>query len=688
MAPSVLDIRGLNVVYGTARGLVRAVRGLSLSLAAGEVVGLIGESGSGKSSAAYAIMGYLPPNGRVQSGQIWFEGIDLAAAPARMVRSLWGRRLAMVYQNPSTSLNPSFSIGEQVAETFRAHERLGRTNAWRRAADWLDRVGLPDPVRLMRRYPHQLSGGEKQRALIAMAFSSRPRLQLLDEPTTALDATTAAGILDLLGQLTAETQAAAVFITHHLGTIARIAQRVVVLYAGESVETGPTAAVLEAARHPYTRALVAAIPTPVGLERRRLPALAGMLPDLVHPPAGCIFQARCPFVIDACRTAPVPLVVAGERAAACIRLDEIHEQPLPVEPPPPARRAREALLDVRALRVVYGGHDSLGRVLPWRRPSPVRAVDGVTAAVGTGETLGLGGESGCGKSTLARALVGLQAFEGEVTFGRVAIRRRRDIPAHYRRDVRLVFQHPEGSLNPRKRIRDILGRPLRMYGLARNGREAARRARDLLHMVRLPEQYLDRYPHELSGGEKQRVAIARAFAGAPRLVICDEVTSGLDVSVQAAIVNLLLDLQANSGTSLLFISHDLSLVRTIADRVAVMYLGRIVESGDAGQVYEPPFHPYTEALLAAAPVPDPAVETRRVRLTGVLPSPAHPPQGCRFHTRCHRKLGAVCEDVDPPLVAMGPGHGVACLIPADDLRRLPPIWRLRSEGARPSAKGG
>lgn len=678
MTEALLDVRGLSVGYRTSRGVAHAVRGLSLSLAAGEVVGLIGESGSGKTSAAYAIIGYLPPNGRILAGQIWFEGVDLAAAPARAVRALWGRRIAMVYQDPGTSLNPSFSIGNQMAETLRVHERLRPGEAWMRAADWLRRVGLPDPERLMRRFPHQLSGGEKQRALIAMAFSCRPHLLLLDEPTTALDATTAAGILDLLTRLTEETRVAALFITHHLGTIARIARRTVVMYAGEVVEAGPTAGVLEAPRHPYTRALIAAIPTPFGAARR-LPALAGMLPDLVHPPAGCIFQARCPFVADACRGSTIPLAPTGDREVACIRLGDIREQSLPVEPPP-ARRVGEPLLDVRALTVAYPGGRQTAGLPPWRRPSPVRAVDGVTAGVALGETLGLVGESGCGKSTLARALAGLQDFEGEVRFGQLTVGGRRHVPGAYRRDVRLIFQHPDASLNPRKRVRDILGRPLHTYGIAKGRRERIRRARELLRMVRLPEQYLERYPHELSGGEKQRVAIARAFAGSPRLVICDEITSGLDVSVQAAIVNLILDLQAESGTSLLFISHDLNLVRTIADRVAVMYLGRIVETGTAAQVYEPPFHPYTEALLAASPIPDPAVETRRVRLTGTPPSPAHPPRGCRFHTRCPRKLGAVCEEVDPPVAAMGPGHGVACLIPAGDLRRLPPIWRVRHTG--------
>lgn len=305
----------------------------------------------------------------------------------------------------------------------------------------------------------------------------------------------------------------------------------------------------------------------------------------------------------------------------------------------------------------------------------------MTIEVGKAEIVGLVGESGCGKSTLARALVGLEEFDGEVTFGEVTVRRRREVPATYRRDVQIVLQHPDASLNPKHRIRQILGRPLRLYGLARHRREVERRVRDLLRMARLPEEYGDRYPHELSGGEKQRVAIARAFAGEPRLVVCDEVTSGLDVSVQAAIVDLLLDLQASVGTSLLFISHDLSLVRAIADRVAVMYLGRIVEAGSADQMYAPPFHPYTEALLAAAPVPDPGVEARIVRLTGALPSPARPPHGCRFHTRCHRKLGPICESVDPPLTPMDPGHVIACVIPPGDLRALPPIWGRTTNAA-------
>jgi peptide/nickel transport system ATP-binding protein len=676
MSGPVLDVRNLSVSYETVRGVVQAVRRLSLSIGVGETVGLIGESGSGKSSVAYAIMRYLPPNGRIRGGQIWFEGVNLVAAPQHVVRSLWGRRMAMVYQNPATSLNPSYPVGEQVAEGLRIHQRLGRAEAWIRAAEWLGRVGLPDPRQLMRRYPHQLSGGELQRVLIAMAFSCRPALLLLDEPTAALDTTTAAGILDLLERLVAETGTAALFIAHHLGTVARIAQRVVVMYAGEVMETGPAEIVLRDPWHPYTRSLVAAVPTPLSAPHGRLTTLPGQLPDLRVLPPGCIFQSRCPFVVDICRAGIIPMEQIGERTVACIRARETYRQPLPVEQTPPrSDRAQAPLLDVRMLRVTYAGRKSLGDLAPWRRSSMVRAVDGVTIGVREAETVGLVGESGCGKSTLARALVGLEEFEGEIRLGTIVVRRRGEVPAAYRRDVQIVLQHPDASLNPRHRIRWILERPLRLYGLARDRRDMERRVRDLLRMVRLPDHYLNRYPHELSGGEKQRVAIARAFAGEPRLVICDEVTSGLDVSVQAAIVNLLLDLQARSGTSLLFISHDLGLVRAIADRVAVMYLGRIVEIGSADQVYGPPFHPYTEALLAAAPISDPDVVARAVRLSGPLPSSGQTPGGCRFHTRCHRKLGPVCEEFDPPLTLQEPGHEIACVIPPEDLRALPPIWR-------------
>jgi peptide/nickel transport system ATP-binding protein len=682
MTPPVLQIQDLHIEYCAGRTPNHAVRGIDLSIAPGEVVGLIGESGSGKSSLAYAVMRYLPANGRVARGRILFEDVDLTRLDEKAVRNLRGRQIAMVYQDPATSLNPALTVGEQVAETLQAHG-LGRRDAWQRAAEWLGQVRLADSSTIMTRYPHQLSGGEKQRVLIAMAFCGRPRLLLLDEPTTALDATTAAGILDLLADLCRESGAAALYITHDLSIVARIAHRVSVIYGGEIVEAGPVHSVLGRPLHPYTRGLLASVPNPLRLGGGRLAALEGRLPDLRHPPHGCIFQDRCPFVAEECRTAPIRPISMDGRTVACVRLDSIagapimpeaaqHVRPAPAAPERPDRPA----LAAHDLRVAYGSASWLDRLLPWGRRKPVRAVDGVSLDIRAGETVGLVGESGCGKSTLARALVGLHPYDGRIVFEQASFRSRREIPRPYRRLVQIVFQHPDSSLNPRKRVRELIGRPLRLHGLAGDGRGVTQRTRELLRQVRLPEAYLNRYPHELSGGEKQRVAIARAFASQPRLVICDEVTSGVDVSVQASIVNLLTDLQAAYGTSFLFISHDLSLVRHLAARVVVMYLGRVVEEGQSAQVYAPPFHPYTEALLGAAPLPDPSVETRIVRLEGTLPSPADPPRGCRFHTRCHRKLGAVCEEADPPLVPAASGHRLACLIPVEDLRRVEPIWKI------------
>ncbi len=677
MTPPVLEIENLHIEYRTGRTAVHAVRGVDLVVGPGEVLGLIGESGSGKSSLAYAVMRYLPANGRVAQGRILFDGVDLAGLDEKAVRGLRGRQIAMVYQDPGTSLNPALTVGEQVAETLRAYGR-SRREAWQRASEWLGRVKLADPSSFMARYPHQLSGGEKQRVLIAMAFSGHPRLLLLDEPTTALDATTATGILDLLADLSHEFGAAALYITHDLSIVARIAHQVSVIYGGEIVEAGSVHSVLGRPLHPYTRALLASVPNPFRSGRGHLASLEGRLPDLRTPPLGCIFQDRCPFVAEQCRTTPIKLIRRDGRTVACVRLDSIADAPIA-----PARQVqaaagtadRPALVAAQDLRVSYGSVSRFDRLLPWRR-RPVRAVDGVSLDVRAGETVGLVGESGCGKSTLARALVGLHPYDGRLAFEQASFRSRREIPRTYRRLVQIVFQHPDSSLNPRKRVRDLIGRPLRLHGVARDGRRVEHRTRELLRQVRLPETYMNRYPHELSGGEKQRVAIARAFASHPRLVICDEVTSGLDVSVQASIVNILTDLQASYGTSFLFISHDLSLVRHLADRVVVMYLGRVVEEGRVGQVFTPPFHPYTEALLAAAPLPDPAVETRIVHLEGTLPSLADPPRGCRFHTRCHRALGVVCEETDPPFVPAAEGHRLTCLIPVEDLRRVEPIWRI------------
>ena len=672
-------MRGLSVGYRTARGLLRVLDGVDLSIPPGTVVGLVGESGSGKSTLAYAIVRYLSDNARVLGGSVTLDGEDLLEATEHRLRELRGAAVGMVYQDPAAALNPTLRLGEQLTEGLRRHGRLGRKEAAARGARLLDLVRLPDPAFLMRRYPHEGSGGEKQRVLIAMALAGRPKLLVFDEPTTALDATTAAGILDLIRGLQEETGAAVLYITHDLGNVARVAQRVNVIYAGRIVEEGHVDDVLRRPRHPYTRVLMASVPNPWrGGAGRRLTSFAGLPPDLAVPPAGCIFQDRCPFADGRCRTETVHLPAAGDHRVACLHAEETAGRPL--APPPgaaPAGEARapgEPLLQATGLGVEYGRRSFVEQVL--RAPSErVQALVDVDLAVGRGETVGLVGESGCGKSTLARALVGLAAFRGTIRMGGKPVRAPSDMDDAYRRAVQIVFQHPDLSLNPRMTVGEIVGRPLRLYeGTA--GKELDGRVAGLLEEVRLPARYARRRPHELSGGEKQRVAIARAFGPRPSLVICDEITSGLDVSVQASILNLLAELQDRLGTAFLFISHDLNLVQHFADRIVVMYLGRVVERrAAAGGRLVPPFHPYTEALLSAVPVPEPGLEARRVRLEGPLPSPKDPPPGCCFTTRCPRRLGPECDGERPALAEVGPGHRLACHIPLPELAAVEPIWR-------------
>ena len=640
-ARSGLAVRGLSVGYRTVRGLLRVLDGVDLDIPPGTAVGLVGESGSGKSTLAYAIVRYLSDNARVLGGSVTLDGEELLDATDQRLRELRGAAIGMVYQDPAAALNPALRLGEQLTEGLRRHERLKRKEAAARGARLLDLVRLPDPEFIMRRYPHEGSGGEKQRVLIAMAFSGRPRLLVFDEPTTALDATTAAGILDLIRGLQEETGAAVLYITHDLGNVARVADRVNVIYAGRVVEEGRVGDVLRRPRHPYTRVLMASVPNPWrGGERRRLTSFAGLPPDLLSPPAGCIFQDRCPFVDQQCRTRPVHLPAAGDHRVACVRSEETAGRPLaPQSGRTTVRDDREAgapLLRATGLGVEYGRRSLVEQVL--RVPAArVHALTDVDLAIGRGETVGLVGESGCGKSTLARALVGLTAFRGTIRMGGTEIRTPVDMQDTYRRAVQIVFQHPDLSLNPRMTVGRIVGRPLQLYEKL-SGKELDERVAGLLEEVRLPARYARRRPHELSGGEKQRVAVARAFGPRPALVICDEITSGLDVSVQASILNLLADLQDRLGTAYLFISHDLNLVQHFADRIVVMYLGRIVElRTTAGGRLVPPFHPYTEALLSAVPVPEPGLEARRVRLEGPLPSPKDPPPGCCFTTRCPRR---------------------------------------------------
>jgi len=658
-----LELRDLAVAF-RVRGREREVlRGVSLTVERGQAYGLVGESGCGKSTAALAIVRYLPRNGRVSGGSIRIAGRDVLALSRAELRRLRANDVSMVYQNPGAALNPAMRIGAQVAEVFTVRG-VSRAEALERVREALALVQIADPGSVMQRYPHQLSGGMQQRVLIAMALAKDPSLLILDEPTTGLDATVEAEVLELVVALQAELRTSVLFISHNLGVIAKMCERVGVLYAGRLVEEGPVERLLHDPRHPYTVGLLRCIPRGgVRKDQGRLDAIPGFLPHPGDHPAGCVFAPRCSLARDQCRRDEPPLHdLGGGRTSRCHFHEIAQTLPREQEPDadlPPVDRSRQPLL----------AFDNLGKVFK-QHGHEIQALTGVSGAIWPGETLGLVGESGSGKTTLARAMLGIVkpttgtvVLDGKTLAGRLGGRSGEEIRA-----LQIVFQNPDEALNRRHSVRRILRRALRKLAGLR-GVRAEERMAELMRSVRLAERYERARPGQLSGGLKQRLAIARAFAGDPKLVVCDEPTSALDVSVQAAILNLLVELQAGRGVSYLFISHDLGVVRYVSDRIAVLYLGRLMELGPAETVFEGPHHPYTEALLSAVPTID-GGGRERIRLQGEIPSAAAPPSGCVFHTRCPRKLGAVCEQVEPPLVEAEPGHLMRCHIPIDELRRL------------------
>jgi len=656
-----LDVSDLELVY-RVRGIDRPVlRGVSFSIERGRSYGLVGESGCGKSTAALGIVRYLPRNGRISAGGISVAGRDVLALGARELREFHARSVSMVYQNPGSALNPGMRVGAQVAEAFTV---LGVPDkeAAERAREALGRVQIADPGSVMGRYSHQLSGGMQQRVVIAMALAKDPELLILDEPTTGLDATVEAEVLDLVANLQAELQTAVLFISHNLGVISKMCDRVGVLYAGRLVEEGPVETVLQDPRHPYTVGLLRCIPRGgVRKDQGRLDTIPGFLPSLGTSIPGCVFADRCALADDRCRTEEPSLTEAEPgHIARCFHQD--HAGDLPRHE---ASEIDLAPIDRAATPLVR--LDDLGKVFQ-QHGADIHALVGVSAAIWKGETLGLVGESGSGKTTLARTLLGIVGsssgtveLEGRTLAPRFQKRDREDLRA-----LQIVFQNPDSALNRRHAVSRILMRAMSKLAGVR-GAEAERRVAELIDRVRLSERTLTQKPVQLSGGLKQRVAIARAFAGDPRLVVCDEPTSALDVSVQAAILNLLVELQAERGVSYLFISHDLGVVRYISDRIAVLYLGRLMELGPADVVFDGPHHPYTEALLSAVPTIDGGGRDR-IRLEGDIPSAANPPSGCVFHTRCPRRIGAICDETEPPLVEVEENHLMRCHIPLDELR--------------------
>ena len=689
----VLDVTGLTVSYTTRAGHIQALRDVDLAIDRGESLGLVGESGSGKSTAALAILGLLGPEATMRASRIAFADRDLATISTAERRDLRGNRISIVFQDPFTSLNPALPIGRQVAEPLIHHRGMAKSAADEKAIRALAEVGLPRPTELARAYPHQLSGGMQQRVLIATALICDPDLVILDEPTTALDVTVEAEILDLLEDLRRRRGLAMLFVTHNLGLVGRICDRVCVLYAGSVLETGPTEQVLRRPAHPYTKGLLASAPRFEHGSGRRLAPIPGRFPDLAALPSGCVFHPRCPYAEERCTTAPQSLDALDEgHGARCWKAPILRDLPWVAEVPHATAAAalqRDAapLIEIAGLRKTYPSRERfradsiklrmIGGVLPWPRieRARLRAVDGISLSIRSGEILGLVGESGCGKSTAGRCAIRLiEPSAGSVRFqGHDILREPPRRLRTLRGRAQMVFQNPASSLNPRKTVGAAVERAMALFS-DQPPAERRRSVGELLGKVGLSAAYAERYPHQLSGGERQRVGIARALATRPKFIVCDEPVSALDVSVQATILNLLADLRDEFGLAYLFISHDLSVVAHIADRIAVMYGGVLLEEGPTPALLAPPFHPYTEVLLSAVPLADPsATRRKRVRLSGDPGGADRPSNGCRFQNRCPRKLGPICEEVTPPSLEASPGHYIACHIPLQELSALQPI---------------
>ena len=665
-----LDIRDLHTDIEIRSGVVHALSGVDLHVNPGETLGIVGESGSGKTMTALSLMGLLPQGGSVSSGQIILDGQDLTKLALKEKRKLRGTKVGMIFQDPLTSLNPTMKIGLQVCEPLRVHKKLSKKEALERAVEILKRVGMPRPEVVINNYPHQLSGGMRQRVMIAMALVCKPRILIADEPTTALDVTTQMQILDLIDELRDEYQMGVILITHDLGVVAGHTDRVAVMYAGRIVETAPTKTLFTEPKHRYTSSFMAALPERALAAGTKLFSIPGAPPSLTNLPVGCRFAARCLWATDECRAGYPDLsgddthtfscfhpVQEGDESPAALQAkldtqkngDEAGAQQAPLV-------SSKVLLDVKEASREY---ESAGSGFFKRDKGVVSAVDRVSITVKKGETYGLVGESGCGKSTMGRLIAGLERPSGgaiELDGRDLATLKGRDAVTIHR-DVQMMFQDSYAAMDPRMRIDQILAEPMSIQKTG-NARQIAERIMEIIEQVGLTEEILDRYPHEFSGGQLQRIGFARSLTLAPDLIVADEPVSALDVSVQAQVLNLMKDLQAELGLSYLFISHDLAVVQYMADRIGVMYLGRIVEEGPAKEVVENPKHPYTKALIDSIPVPDPEFshDDRAIKLTGEPPSAVNPPEGCRFRPRCPF-AGEECK-IQPALT--DERHRVAC----------------------------
>ncbi|GAB4290095.1 MAG: ABC transporter ATP-binding protein [Roseovarius sp.] len=687
----ILEIENLSISFFTRLREIPAVMDFSIEVQPGEAVGLVGESGCAKSTVALGVMQDLGVNGRIVGGTIRFRGRDLSRLSPAELRAIRGKEIAMIYQEPMASLNPAMKVGRQLIEVPMIHERVSEAEAWQRALEMVRDVKLPDPERILKSYPHQLSGGQQQRIVIAMALMSKPALLILDEPTTALDVTVEAAVVELVKDLGRKYGTSMLFISHNLGLVLETCDRICVMYSGEAVETGRIDEVFERMRHPYTQALFRSIPLP-GVDKtiRPLKAIPGNFPLPHERPPGCNFGPRCDYFqagrCDADRR--IPMVAVGgddNHVSRCLRSEEIDWDAPPearTETVPPAKG--KVVLAVENLRKYYqvAANALLGSGGSTR---VVKANETVSFEAREAETVALVGESGCGKSTFAKVLTGLDtATDGRILFDGRSIE---SIPIARRdtrtvADIQMVFQNPFDTLNPSMTVGRQILRALEVFGVGDSDRARREQMLRLLDLVKLPREFAERMPRQLSGGQKQRVGIARAFAGGARVVVADEPVSALDVSVQAAVTDLLMDIQREKKTTLLFISHDLSLVRYLSDRVVVMYLGHVVELGSTDQVFSPPYHPYTEALLSAVPIADPRVKKAHVVLEGDVPSALDPPPGCPFQTRCRWKgevADGLCMREVPPLRELAPGHHVKCHLAEDILARMEPVIRLAQD---------
>ena len=668
MNTPLLQIKDLHTDIEIRSGVVRALSGVDLHVNPGETLGIVGESGSGKTMTALSLMGLLPQGGKVSSGSIILDGQDLTKMPLHLKRKMRGTKVGMIFQDPLTSLNPTMKIGLQVCEPLRVHEKLSKRAALARAVEILKRVGMPRPEVVINNYPHQLSGGMRQRVMIAMALVCKPRILIADEPTTALDVTTQMQILDLIDELRDEYKMGVILITHDLGVVAGHTDRVAVMYAGRIVETAPTKTLFTEPKHRYTSSLMAALPERALAAGTKLFSIPGAPPSLTNLPKGCRFAARCLWATDECRAGYPDLSGDENHTFSCFHpVQEGDESPAVLQAMMDSGKAEDAvdatgqishevLLDVKEASRVY---ESSGSGFFKRDKGVVSAVDRVSITVNKGETYGLVGESGCGKSTVGRLIAGLERPSGgaiELDGRDLATLKGRDA-VRIHRDVQMMFQDSYAAMDPRMRIDQILAEPMSIQKTG-NARQIAERIMEILEQVGLTEEILDRYPHEFSGGQLQRIGFARSLTLAPDLIVADEPVSALDVSVQAQVLNLMKDLQQELGLSYLFISHDLAVVQYMADRIGVMYLGRIVEEGPAHEVVKNPKHPYTKALIDSIPVPDPEFQhdESAIKLTGEPPSAVNPPKGCRFRPRCPF-AGEECK-VQPMLT--DETHRVAC----------------------------